>query len=245
MPERRFGSGNASIAAPSAVAKERILLVDPDDDSRMMYREWFQQSGCEVVEAIDGRDALTEALVRPPALVISEIRLPFIDGHALCEILRRDSATARIPILLVTSDGRTAELARAKAAGASAVLVKPATPEQMLEESRRLLAVMAPPSAPEAETAAAPEAAPPLRSRRRMSKSLARISTTTPPLTPPRAVCPSCDRFLTYRHSHTGGVNERQPEQWDWYLCPGQCGMFEYRHRTRSLRRLVNDRALG
>jgi len=245
MPERRFGSYNASTAAPSAVTKERILLVDPDDDSRTMYREWFQQSGCEVVEAIDGRDALTEALVRPPALVISEIRLPFIDGHALCEILRRDSATARIPILLVTSDGRTAELARAKAAGASAVLVKPATPEQMLEESRRLLAVMAPPSAPEAETAAAPEAAPPLRSGRRMSKSLVRISTTTPPLAPPRAVCPSCDRLLTYRHSHTGGVNARQPEQWDWYLCPGQCGMFEYRHRTRSLRRLVNDRALG
>ena len=114
MPERRFGSYNASTAAPSAVTKERILLVDPDDDSRTMYREWFQQSGCEVVEAIDGRDALTEALVRPPALVISEIRLPFIDGHALCEILRRDSATARIPILLVTSDGRTAALVRAR-----------------------------------------------------------------------------------------------------------------------------------
>ena len=120
MPERRFGSYNASTAEPSAVAKERILLVDPDDDSRTMYREWFQESGCEVVEAIDGREALTEALVRPPALVISEIRLPFIDGHALCEILRRDWATARIPILLVTSDGRTSELARAKAAGASA-----------------------------------------------------------------------------------------------------------------------------
>jgi len=195
MFERNFGGHNAKTAEPSAVAKERILLVDPDDDTRSMYREWFQQSGCEVVEAVDGREALAEALVRPPALVISEIRLPFIDGHALCEILRRDFATARIPILMVTSDGRTAELARARAAGASAVLVKPATPERMLEESRRLLSVTAPPSEPEAKTAAAPEAAP--QSGRRMSKSLARISTTTPPRPPPRAVCPSCDRLLT------------------------------------------------
>lgn len=244
MVERKFAGRNARSAEPSAVAKERILLVDPDDDTRTMYREWFQEAGCEVVEATDGREALAEALIRPPALVISEIRLPFIGGHALCEILRRDHETARIPILVVTSDGRTAELARAKAAGASAVLVKPATPEQMLEASRRLFAVTAP-SAPEGETAAAPEVVPPQKSTRRMSKSLARISTTTPPLTPPRAVCPWCDRFLTYRHSHIGGVNERQPEQWDWYLCPGACGMFEYRHRTRSLRRLVNDDALG
>jgi two-component system chemotaxis response regulator CheY len=236
MVERTFGGHHVRTAEPSAVAKERILLVDPDDDSRTMYREWLQQAGCEVVEAIDGREALAEALIRPPALVISEIRLPFIDGLALCEILRRDQSTARIPILMVTSDGRTAELARARAAGASAVLVKPATLEQMLEESRRLLATTAPP--PEGESTAAPETAPPPRSGRRMSKSLARIATTTPPLPPPRAVCPSCDRLLTYRHSHIGGVNERQPEQWDWFLCPGPCGMYEYRHRTRSLRPL-------
>ena len=98
MPQREFGSHTARTAAPSAVAKERILLVDPDEDTRAMYREFFQLSGCEVVEAIDGREALAEALARPPALVIAEIRLPFIDGYALCEILRRDHATARIPI---------------------------------------------------------------------------------------------------------------------------------------------------
>jgi CheY-like chemotaxis protein len=245
MAERTFGGHHARTAEPSAVAKERVLLVDPDDDTRTMYREWFQQTGCEVVEASDGREALAEALIRPPALVISEIRLPFINGLALCEILRRDHATARIPILMVTSDGRSAERARASAAGASAVLVKPATAEQMLEGARRLLALSATPSAPEGETAGEPEAAPPQRSTRRMSKSLARISTTTPPLAPPPAVCPSCDRLLTYRHSHIGGVSERQPEQWDWFLCSGPCGMFEYRHRTRSLRPLVNDDALG
>ena len=243
MSRGRFEAHTLRTAAPSAAAKERILLGDPEADTRAMYREWFQLSGCEIVEAIDGREALAEALVRPPALVISEIRLPFIDGYALCEILRRDHATARIPILVVTSDARTADLARARAAGASAVLVKPATPEQVLVESRRLLANTLPLPAPVVQSPTFSEATVSPRARQ-MSKSFARISTTTPPLTPPRAVCPSCDRQLTYRHSHVGGVSERQREQWDWYVCAGACGIFEYRHRTRKLRRLVNDAAL-
>lgn len=243
VSEGRVRAHALRTAEPSAVATQRILLVDPDADTRTMYREWLQLAGCEVVEATDGREALAEALVRPPALIVLEMRLPFIDGRALCEILRRDHATADIPVLMVTSDARAAEPARAKAAGASAVLVKPATPEQVLAECRRLLvnSIPLPPPVAHCPTASEPQ---PARRSRRMSKSFARTSTTTPPLPPPRAICPSCDRLLTYRHSHVGGVSERQREQWDWYVCDGSCGIFEYRHRTRRLRRLVNV-ALG
>src|SRR6202158_3045068 len=78
-----------------------ILVVDANDDTRELYRQSFQLCGCHVVEAADGRDALTKALVSPPSLVVTEISLPFLDGYALCEILRRDRATADIPILVV------------------------------------------------------------------------------------------------------------------------------------------------
>src|SRR5205085_4103995 len=104
------------------------------------YRQSFSLEGCDVVEAADGRDALTKALVEPPTLVVTEIRLPFVDGYALCEILRRDRATADVPILVITSDARTLAIDRARTAGADAVLVKPTTPEQMLIEMRRLVA---------------------------------------------------------------------------------------------------------
>ena len=43
----------------------RILVVDGNHDTRELYRHWFQLSGCHVVEASDGRDALTKALVSP------------------------------------------------------------------------------------------------------------------------------------------------------------------------------------
>ena len=51
-----------------ATRPARILVVDPDDDTRALYRQAFQLAGCDVVEAADGRDALTKALVRAPAL---------------------------------------------------------------------------------------------------------------------------------------------------------------------------------
>jgi CheY-like chemotaxis protein len=237
MPQERHQARRPT--DPSAAVRARVLVVEPDDDTRAMYREWFQHHGCEIVEATDGRDGLTEALIRPPALVICEIRLPFIDGNALCEILRRDAATRGVPILVVTSDARRAELTRARIAGASAILLKPVTPEQMLTESQRLLSATGPSPDVETRMAVDLDVAPRPTGQRRLSKSLARVSTTTPPLAPPTAICPSCDRRLTYQHSHVGGVNERQPEQWDWFVCSGGCGTFEYRHRTRSLRWLV------
>ena len=71
----------------------RILLVEPDDYTRGLHGQLLQQIGCEVVEAVDSRDALMKALTYQPALVMTEIHLPFVDGHARCEILRRESTT--------------------------------------------------------------------------------------------------------------------------------------------------------
>ena len=69
----------------------RVLIADADTDTRALYREVMR--GCHVVEAEDGRDALVKALSYPPALVITETRLPIVDGFALCDVLRRDSQT--------------------------------------------------------------------------------------------------------------------------------------------------------
>lgn len=77
----------------------RVLVVEPDQHTCAVHRQLLEQIGCEVVEAFDGRDALVKALTCQPALVLTEIDLPFLDGHALCELLRRDSTTRTVPIL--------------------------------------------------------------------------------------------------------------------------------------------------
>src|SRR5438094_9115336 len=101
-----------------------ILVVDADEGARALYMQSCARIGWNVVEASDGREALTEALVRPPTLVMTEIRLPFLDGFALCEILRRDRATAAVPILVVAAEADPDDVDRARRAGADTVLVK-------------------------------------------------------------------------------------------------------------------------
>jgi two-component system chemotaxis response regulator CheY len=118
-----------------------ILVADADDDTRALYREILRPAGWEVVEGLDGRDALAKAFVHRPTLVVTELNLPVMDGLALCEILRRDRTNARLSILVVTAESRAHKLSRALTL-ADAVLVKPTMPESVLEEIIRLTSRM-------------------------------------------------------------------------------------------------------
>ena len=210
----------------------RILVADADADARSLYRESLRLVGCDVVDAADGRDALVKALSVCPTLVITETRLPGFDGYALCDVLRQDPFTRTVPILVVTAETRRPELDRARAAGADAVLNKPVTPDALLREVQRLLERPEP-------SRESPSSRPPIDRRcTSQSKAHLRAQTTTPPAPPPQLTCPSCDRQLTYEHSHVGGVSRRHAEQWDAYTCPAGCGTWEYRQRTRKLRRV-------
>lgn len=221
-------------------ATASILAVDPDVDALALYRESFALVGCEVVEASDGREALAKVFTRLPTLVITEIRLPFVDGGALCEILRRDPLTADVPILVVTADARAAEESPMRQMGVDAVLIKPTTAEDILAATRRLLGDTREmrERARETRARALAQREHAERQRLRLSKSFSRFATHAPPAAPPALMCPSCDRPLTYTESYVGGVSERHAEQWDHYTCLASCGTFQYRHRTRKLRRV-------
>jgi CheY-like chemotaxis protein len=234
---RKTSSERSEPAFPTAGVCEgrRALVVDPDADTRALYREALRMAGCDVVEAADGRDALTKALVWPPAIVITELRLPLLNGFALCEILRRDRVTATVPIVVVTGETRDAELEHVHRIGGNSVIVKPTTPDALLSAVRRLLSVRQPPNETIADSVA--PARQDGNKRMTLTKLHQRCATTTPPESPPSLVCPSCDRPLVFVHSYLGGVSVKHPEQWDDFDCPS-CGRFEYRHRTRKLRRV-------
>jgi two-component system, chemotaxis family, chemotaxis protein CheY len=220
-------------AGRASAARPQILVADADDDTRALYRSAFAALGFDVVEASDGRDALAKALSHPPALVVAETALPFLDGYALCEILRRDRATTAIPILVVTAESRPGQINRARQAGADLVLVKPTPLDQLSNEVMRLVTPgeIDPPTT---STEAAPlvESASPGR-RKAQAKALLRVSAT------PALRCPSCADPLIYLESHVGGVSARNPEQWDDFCCR-RCGLFQFRQRTRKLRRVSN-----
>lgn len=228
---------------PNASPAPKVLIADPDGESRSIYAEILGLQDTEITHAADGRDALVKVLEYPFALVITETRLPLIDGYALCEVIRRDLAVRSVPIMVVTADARPVALRRALIAGADVVLAKPCASDVLLSQAKRLIRGASerrgqPEAAPvdsaaEAESLAASTGA--TNARGIKSRSHKRYDTTQPPVAPPALRCPSCDCSLVYASSHIGGVSACDPEQWDYYSCPGPCGQFRYRQRTRKL----------
>jgi two-component system, cell cycle response regulator DivK len=225
-----------------------VLLVDGDSDTRQAYGAYLRPLSVELDEAADGREALAKALARPHDIVVTDTLLPGINGYELCQLLRRDVATRATPIIVVTAEAVATNLERARRAGADQVIVKPCLPDQLLTEIRRLVRrsselrqqsqQIRARLATQVARSQAIQTRLEAKGRRALSRVFSREDTTTPPAAPPNLVCPMCDQPLQYRSSHVGGVSERHREQWDYFECPNGCGNFQYRQRTRKLRRV-------
>ena len=76
----------------------RILIVDDDDNQRLLYRELFEDEGYQVVEARDGHEALTRIENDPPDVVVLDINMPGMDG--LQTLTRIHNINRRLPVIL-------------------------------------------------------------------------------------------------------------------------------------------------
>ena len=238
----------------STDARERdadplALIADRDEDTRILYTDFLGFHHWHAIGAAGGPEALAMAIARRPDVVVSETDLPGFDGVTLSDLLRKDWSTAHIPIVFVTSDATKANLARAAAAGADAVLTKPCLPEDLLaalqsaiQHSHNLRDRAA---AARATSRAQVRRAEEMMERigRRtaasaLNKAFRSGATVLPPLAPPPLSCPACGGALKHLRSHVGGVNPRHAEQWDYFACQNNCGTFEYRARTKKIKRV-------
>jgi CheY-like chemotaxis protein len=215
-----------------------VLVADADADTRALYRYAFEADGYRVVEACDGCEALSKALAERPAVIVTETTLAYVDGYALCEILRRDPLTNGIPIVVVAAKAGSIHDQRARKAGATAVLVKPLDTAVIVTELQRVLDDSSADRPANTAELGRTHVAHRSRAGRHLSKSFARATTITPQAAAIALRCPGCDRPLTYERSHFGGVNASHAEQWDDYSCE-RCGPFKFRHRTRKLTRIA------
>ena len=112
--------------------RKTILVVEDDLDLVELLRFNLDNAGFSVVAATDGAEALKKSKALLPDLILLDLMLPELDGFAVCEILRRDERTARIPIIILTA--MSGELARVAGIGAGAndFITKPFSPKQLL-----------------------------------------------------------------------------------------------------------------
>jgi len=112
----------------SAVALQRVFVVDRDVNVRRLLLHFIGRA--YIVEFLDdGYAALDRARASPPAAVVAEIMIPRLDGLALCRLLKGDSSTAHVPVLLFSV---LAANERARQAGADAFLAKPLEKESFI-----------------------------------------------------------------------------------------------------------------
>ncbi len=124
----------------SAHGRRLVLLVDDDRECREMYARFLRQAGFDVAEAHNGNQALSKASERPPAIVVTDLALPGLDGYQLTRQLRQQSPTEHVPVIAITGyGGFMDDTSRALAAGCDAVLTKPCLPDRLLDEIGRLL----------------------------------------------------------------------------------------------------------
>ena len=81
----------------------RILIVDDEDDFIELVRFRLAAQGYEFLVATDGVQALTQARQARPDLILLDILLPDLDGLSVCEILRRQPSTRKIPVIFMSA----------------------------------------------------------------------------------------------------------------------------------------------
>jgi DNA-binding response OmpR family regulator len=117
----------------------KILVVDDEPDALELIEFNLKGAGFEVATAMDGESALKKARELLPALIILDLMLPEIDGMEVCKTLRHDSATAQIPIIMLTAKAGEIDRILGLELGADDYVTKPFSPRELVLRVKGLL----------------------------------------------------------------------------------------------------------
>jgi len=118
---------------------KRLLIVDDEPNLLFAVSACLRAESYEVTTARSGRDALVRIAEALPDLVISDIRMPGMDGYALAKQLRSSSRTDLIPIVFLTAKDETADRIEGFRSGVDAYLTKPFEPDELLAVVENIL----------------------------------------------------------------------------------------------------------
>lgn len=114
-----------------------VLIVDDQRTERELLGKVVAAMGHEAIYANDGGEAFTKASQVKPALVLMDVVMPGIDGFSACRKLKREPATAGIPVVLITLKSSETDLFWGRKQGADDYIVKPYTPDQIRQVIKR------------------------------------------------------------------------------------------------------------
>jgi two-component system chemotaxis response regulator CheY len=116
-----------------------ILVIDDSASMRQMVGMSLRSAGYEVVEAVDGKDALTKLDGRKYNLIISDVNMPNMDGISFVKAAKLLPGYKFTPVIMLTTEGSDDKKQQGKAAGVRAWIVKPFQPAMLLDAVSKLV----------------------------------------------------------------------------------------------------------
>jgi CheY-like chemotaxis protein len=117
-----------------------LVLAEDDDDIRMLAARILRRAGFTVIETTDGRAALAAVREHRPTALVSDIDMPHLSGVDLCLAVRADPATVDLPVIFVSGSLMPGDDRPARA-GATAVVMKPFLPAELVSCVRETLGI--------------------------------------------------------------------------------------------------------
>jgi twitching motility two-component system response regulator PilG len=119
--------------AAEALKKQPVVMVIDDSPTiRKLVAVTLERQGYKVVIAADGMQAISKLNETSPDLVLLDINMPYMDGHQVCKVLKGNSATKQVPIVMLSGKDGFIDKVRARISGATEFITKPVDPNILL-----------------------------------------------------------------------------------------------------------------
>ena len=116
-----------------------ILIIDDSETVRRYHTSIFKAAGFNVMTAADGADGLEKFYRAPSDLVLTDINMAGMDGYEFIRRLRQDAEYDHVPIIIVSTEAQDGDMRKGIEMGANLYIVKPADPQQLVENVRMVL----------------------------------------------------------------------------------------------------------
>ena len=116
-----------------------ILVADDVDMNRFLIKSLFKNTNIHIIEAEDGRDAISAAEQNPPDIILMDISMPVLDGYEATKQLKQSAALKHIPVIALTARAMTQEKEKIMSAGFDGYLTKPVKRAELFEELSRFI----------------------------------------------------------------------------------------------------------
>jgi twitching motility two-component system response regulator PilG len=111
----------------------KVMVIDDSNTIRRSSEIFLKASGCQVILAEDGFDALAKISNENPDLIFVDIMMPRLDGYQTCSLIKRNARYKTTPVIMLSSKDGLFDRARGRMVGSDQYLTKPFTQDTLIE----------------------------------------------------------------------------------------------------------------